>query len=44
MSPLSAFDMGLSALIVVLVGLTAGIVPAWQAHRLTIVDALRRGR
>jgi putative ABC transport system permease protein len=44
MSPLSSFDMGLSALIVVLVGLTAGIVPAWQAHRLTIVDALRRGR
>ena len=44
MSPLSPSDMGLSALIVVLVGLTAGIVPAWQAHRLTIVDALRRGR
>jgi putative ABC transport system permease protein len=44
MSALSLSDMGLAALIAVLVGLAAGIVPAWQAHRLTIVDALRRAR
>ena len=44
MSPLSAFDMGLVAVAVGVVGLTAGIVPAWQVHRLTIVDGLRRAR
>ena len=44
MSPLSPADMALSATIAVLLGLTAGVVPAWQVHRLTIVDALRRAR
>jgi putative ABC transport system permease protein len=44
MSALSSSDMGLAALIAVLVGLTAGIVPAWQVHRLTIVNALRRAK
>ena len=44
MSPLSSPDIGLGALIAVLVGLTSGIVPTWQVHRLTIVDALRRER
>jgi putative ABC transport system permease protein len=44
MSALSRSDMGLAAVIAVLVGLTAAIVPAWQVHRLTIVDALRRAR
>ena len=39
---LTPFEMALGALIAVLVGLTAGIVPAWQVRRLTIVDALRR--
>jgi putative ABC transport system permease protein len=42
MLPLSPTDMGLSALIAVLLGLTAGVVPARYVHRLTIVDALRR--
>jgi putative ABC transport system permease protein len=44
MSPLSPSEMGLAALIAMVVGLTASIVPAWQVHRLTIVDALRRAR
>ena len=44
MSPLSPSDVGLATLIAVLVGLTAAIVPAWQVHRLAIVDALRRAR
>jgi putative ABC transport system permease protein len=44
MSSLSASDMGLALLIAVLVGLMAVIVPAWQVHRLAIVDALRRAR
>jgi putative ABC transport system permease protein len=44
MSPLSPPEMGLAALIAMVVGLTASIVPAWQVHRLTIVDALRRAR
>jgi ABC-type antimicrobial peptide transport system permease subunit len=44
MSPLSPSDMALGALIALGVGLTAAIVPAWDVHRLTIVDALRRAR
>jgi putative ABC transport system permease protein len=44
LSPLSLSDIGLVALIAMLVGLTAGLVPAWQVRRLTIVDALRRAR
>jgi putative ABC transport system permease protein len=44
MSPVSAFDMGLLALTAILVGLTTGILPAWQVHRLTIVAGLRRAR
>jgi putative ABC transport system permease protein len=44
MSPLSASDIGLAVFVAVLVGLTAGLAPAWQVHRLTIVEALRRGR
>jgi putative ABC transport system permease protein len=44
MSSLSPFDLGLGVLIALLVGATAGIVPGWQVHRLTIVDALRRAR
>jgi putative ABC transport system permease protein len=44
MKPLTASDMGFAALIAVLVGLTAGIVPAWHMRRLTIVDGLRRPR
>jgi putative ABC transport system permease protein len=44
MSPLSSSEMGLAALIAMVVGLTASIVPAWQVHRLTIIDALRRAR
>jgi putative ABC transport system permease protein len=44
MSPLSPSEMALGALIALLVGLTAAVVPAWHVHRLTIVDALRRAR
>jgi putative ABC transport system permease protein len=44
MSPLSLSEMALGALIALLVGLTAAIVPAWHVQRLTIVDALRRAR
>jgi len=44
MSPLSPSDMALGALIALLVGLTAAVVPAWHVRRLTIVDALRRAR
>jgi putative ABC transport system permease protein len=44
MSPLSSSDMGLAALIAVLLGLAAGIVPMWHVHRLTIVNALRHAR
>ena len=42
MSAVTPFEMALGVLIAVLVGLTAGIVPAWHVRRLTIVDALRR--
>jgi putative ABC transport system permease protein len=44
MSPLSAFDFGVLAMIGLLVGLTTGLVPAWHVQRLTIVDALRRAK
>jgi putative ABC transport system permease protein len=44
MSPLSPAEIGLAGLMAMVVGMTAGIVPAWQVHRLTIVDALRRAR
>ena len=44
MSPLSPSEMALGALIALLVGLTAAVVPAWHVQRLTIVDALRRAR
>jgi putative ABC transport system permease protein len=44
MSPLSTSEIALGALIALLVGLTAAVMPAWQVHRLTIVDALRRAR
>ena len=44
MSALSSSDVGLAAVIAVLVGLAAGLAPAWRVHRLTIVEALRRGR
>jgi putative ABC transport system permease protein len=42
MLPLTPADLGLSALVAVVLGLTAGVVPARHVHRLTIVDALRR--
>ena len=42
MSALSPARMALRRVIAVLLGLTAGIVPAWHVRRLTIVDALRR--
>ncbi len=35
-------DIALGAGLVVLLGLAAGLLPAWQASRLRIVDALRR--
>jgi putative ABC transport system permease protein len=44
MSSLSAVDIGLAALTAIAVALTAGILPAWQVHRLTIVDGLRKAR
>jgi putative ABC transport system permease protein len=44
MSPVSVFDIGVVAVTAVLLGLTAGILPAWQVHRLTIVAGLRRAR
>jgi putative ABC transport system permease protein len=44
MSALSSSDVGVAAVTAVLVGLAAGLAPAWQVHRLTIVEALRRGR
>jgi putative ABC transport system permease protein len=44
MSPLSALDFGVLAMIGLLVGLTTGLVPAWHVKRLTIVDALRRAK
>jgi ABC-type antimicrobial peptide transport system permease subunit len=44
MSMLSLSEMALGLLIALVVGLTAAVVPAWHAHRLTIVDALRRAR
>lgn len=43
MVPLSTLQLATGALIAALIGLIAGLVPAWQVHRLTIVDALRRG-
>jgi putative ABC transport system permease protein len=42
MASLSTSDIGLGALFAATLGLTAGIVPMWHVHRLTIVDALRR--
>lgn len=42
MLPLSPADIGLATLIAVVLGLTAGVVPARHVHSLTIVDALRR--
>jgi putative ABC transport system permease protein len=42
MLPSTPADLGLSALVAVVLGLTAGVVPARHVHRLTIVDALRR--
>jgi putative ABC transport system permease protein len=44
MSSLSGFEIGFAALMAVLVGFAAGLAPAWQVHRLTIVEALRQGR
>jgi putative ABC transport system permease protein len=44
MSALSSSDVGVAAITAVLVGLAAGLAPAWQVHRLTIVEGLRRGR
>jgi putative ABC transport system permease protein len=44
MSSLSAFEIGFAALMAVVVGFAAGLAPAWQVHRLTIVQALRQGR
>jgi putative ABC transport system permease protein len=35
-------DLVIGALLVLVLGLLAGILPAWQASRLRIVDALRR--
>lgn len=35
-------DLGIGAVLVLALGLLAGILPAWQASRLRIVDALRR--
>ncbi|MBI3263467.1 MAG: FtsX-like permease family protein [Acidobacteria bacterium] len=35
-------DLGVGVGLIVLLGLLAGILPAWQASRLRIVDALRR--
>lgn len=43
MVPLSISQLAIGALIAALIGLCAGLVPAWQVRRLTIVDALRRG-
>jgi putative ABC transport system permease protein len=42
MSAMTPLEMALGALIALLVGVTAGIGPAWHVRRLTIVDALRR--
>lgn len=42
MSPLSSSDIGFCILTMALLGLTAGVLPAWEAHRLSIIDALRR--
>jgi putative ABC transport system permease protein len=42
MAAVTPFEMALGVSIAMLVGLTAGIVPAWHVRRLTIVDALRR--
>jgi putative ABC transport system permease protein len=44
MSPLSISDVAFAAAIAVLIGLTAGIVPAWRVQRLTIVDGLRQAK
>jgi putative ABC transport system permease protein len=44
MSPLSPSEIALGALIALLLGLTAAVVPAWHVRRMTIVDALRRAR
>ena len=35
-------DLALGAGLILLVGVAAGLLPAWQASRLRIVDALRR--
>lgn len=42
MSPLSLPDIGLAALIAVLLGLIAGVVPALHVRRLTVVESLRQ--
>ena len=42
MAAISPLEMALGTSIAVLIGLTAGILPAWRVGRLTIVDALRR--
>jgi putative ABC transport system permease protein len=42
MAAISPLEMALGTSIAVLIGLTAGILPAWRVRRLTIVDALRR--
>jgi putative ABC transport system permease protein len=39
---LRAGDLALGVILTVLVGLAAGLVPAWSAMRLRVVDALRR--
>jgi putative ABC transport system permease protein len=42
MAAISIPEIALGTSIAVLIGLTAGILPAWRVRRLTIVDALRR--
>jgi putative ABC transport system permease protein len=42
MLAMSYSEMALGVSIAALVGLTAGLVPAWRVRRLSIVDALRR--
>jgi len=44
MSSLSPFEIGFAVLMAVAIGVAASVAPAWQVHRLTIVEALRRGR
>jgi putative ABC transport system permease protein len=44
MSALSPSEIVLGALIALLLGLAAAVVPAWHVRRLSIVDGLRRAR